>query len=124
MADTISDLEGCKLFSDWLRNAGLEYLLRRSGLHTLFVPNDAAFEGGRPGDPEHFLNEHLLSGGMETFDLTRCKTVKSLAGNIFPVQSASQALRIGDARILRGDIPCTNGVVHIVDAFITPRAKS
>ncbi len=114
IGETIGTLENCRSFANWVRDQGLEYILRRSGLHTLFVPADQGFQAPACGDPEEFLNLHLLSGASETFDLSRCHDVKSVAGVSLPVSEGG--MRIGSARILRANVPCTNGVIHVVDA--------
>ena len=114
MSDTIRELEGCQAFASWVRQQDLDYVLRRSGLRTLFAPKDEAFRPPASGDPEEYLNRHLLTGALESFDLSRCSSVKSLAAETLPVSEGG--MRIGGARIVRSDVPCTNGVVHIVDA--------
>jgi len=114
IAETIGELEGCQSFAQWVRSNDLQYILRRSGLHTLFVPKDQVFRGPSSGDPEAFLNRHLLSGAAESFDLSRCDRVKSASGETLPVSEGG--MRIGSARIIRANVPCTNGVIHIVDA--------
>jgi hypothetical protein len=74
--DTVRELDDCQAFAQWVRDNGLEYILRRSGLHTLFVPSNRAFRAPESGDAEEFLNRHLLSGAWETFDLSRSERVK------------------------------------------------
>jgi len=118
IGETIDAMEECRSFAKWVRDNGLEYVLRRSGLRTLFVPADQGFQAPVSGDPEKFLNRHLLSGAAETFDLSRCHQVKSLAG--VPLQVSEGGMRVGGARILRGNVPCTNGVIHLMDAEPQP----
>jgi uncharacterized surface protein with fasciclin (FAS1) repeats len=118
IAETVNELDGCQSFAEWMRKQGLEYILRRSGLHTLFVPTNNAFRPPASEDPEQYLNRHLLRGGAESFDLSRCSCVKSVAGERLPV--AERGTQVGGARIIRADVPCTNGVVHIVDAEFQP----
>ena len=112
IADTINELDGCRSFAQWVRDADLGYMLRRGGLHTLFAPSDEAFHAPASDDSEEFLSRHLLSGASKTFDLSRCNRVKSAGGETLPVSEGG--MRIGNARIVRADVPCTNGVVHII----------
>jgi hypothetical protein len=93
IADRIRELEGCQDFARWIREQELEYVLRRSGLRTLFAPTDQAFRPPASGDPEEYLNRHLLNGASESFDLSRCKSVKSMADEMLPVSEAG--MRIG-----------------------------
>jgi uncharacterized surface protein with fasciclin (FAS1) repeats len=121
ISDTIRELEGCQAFASWVGRQELDYVLGRSGLRTLFAPRDEAFQPPASADPEEYLNGHLLTGASETFDLSRCTSIKSLAGETLPVSDGG--MRVGPARIVRADIPCTNGVIHIVDAeLLAPNA--
>lgn len=121
IAETLPRLPECSSLYAIIRDADLEYRLRRSGLHTLFAPDNAALEGLELADPdavEEFLSRHLLAGGFESFDLRRTKTVKTVAGHSFEVHPENGSFRIANARIVRSDIPCTNGVVQIIDAVL------
>jgi uncharacterized surface protein with fasciclin (FAS1) repeats len=122
IAETIDDLDGCQSFARWVRETGLEYILRRGGLHTLFAPSDEAFRAPASGAPEEFINRYLLSGAWKSFDLSRCNRVKAASGETLSVSEAG--MRIGNARIIRADVPCTNGVVHIVGAELQPASAS
>ena len=51
IADTIHELGACEAFANWVRQQELEYVLRRSGLRTLFAPTDQAFRPPASGDP-------------------------------------------------------------------------
>src|SRR5436305_10354361 len=66
ISDTIHELGACEAFANWVRQQELEYVLRRSGLRTLFAPTDQAFRPPASGDPEEYLNRHLLTGASET----------------------------------------------------------
>jgi transforming growth factor-beta-induced protein len=117
IAETLARLDECSTLLKLVRDADLEYMLRRSGLHTLLAPSNEALSGLKlrhPDEVEAFLNHYLLPGGIESFDLRRVKSVKSLAGDTLQVRPENGSFRIGAALIVRSDIPCTNGVIHIV----------
>lgn len=115
IAGTLTRLENCSKLIELLRNADLLYVLERSGLQTLFAPNDQALENASPSDPEAFLNNHLLRGEFKTFDLRPMKQVKSAGGQVIPIETRDGQQRIGPAGIVKSDIPCTNGVIHVID---------
>ncbi len=119
IGETLSRIEECSALYKLVSDADLWYVLRRSGLHTLLAPRNDAFTGSSIEDAEEFLNRHLLPGGIESFDLRRCKTVKNEAGEMLPVQPDGASFRIGKALLVRSDMPCTNGVIHVVDAFVS-----
>jgi uncharacterized surface protein with fasciclin (FAS1) repeats len=116
IAERLATLEECSTLARLVREADLEYMLRRSGLRTLLAPRNESLQNLRPERLEEFLEEHLLQGGQESFDLRRCREVKTVGGNVLPVKRENGSIRIGDALITRSDIPCTNGVIQIVDA--------
>jgi|ERR1700685_2015935 len=117
IAETLARLEECSTLLKVVRDADLEYMLRRSGLHTLLAPRNEALSDLKPLNPddaEEFLSHYLLPGAIESFDLRRVKSVKSLAGDTLQVRPENGTFRIGAALMVRSDIPCTNGVVHIM----------
>ncbi|MBV9301335.1 MAG: fasciclin domain-containing protein [Acidobacteriaceae bacterium] len=122
IAETLADIEECSWFWRLIENADLTYLLRRSGLHTLLAPRNQALDPSSAdqvsGNAEDFLKRHLLAGGVESFDLRRCQTVKTLAQRILAVTIHDGNVRIGSAQIVRSDIACTNGVIHVIDRLL------
>lgn len=91
-----------------------------SGVHTLLAPNDEAFTANQPppeDDGEPFLQRYLLRGAQKTFDLERLREVKTGSGDVLAVSEKQGELKIGRSRVLRGDITCTNGVIHVIDGL-------
>jgi uncharacterized surface protein with fasciclin (FAS1) repeats len=119
IGETLGSIAECSAFYELIREADLSYILRRSGLHTLLAPRNDAMQNASPQDFELFLNQHLLPGGVESFDLKRVQNVKTLAGESLPVRPENGSFRIANARIVRSDIACTNGVIHVIDAVLS-----
>jgi uncharacterized surface protein with fasciclin (FAS1) repeats len=115
---TLAGIEECSALYKQLVDTDLLYVLRRSGLHTFFAPLNAAVGEHGPEELEKLLDGSMLPGALETFDLRRCKTVRTEDGEVVPVAPENGSLRVGGALIVRSDIPCTNGVVHIVDGLV------
>ncbi|MEM7257903.1 MAG: fasciclin domain-containing protein [Pseudomonadota bacterium] len=116
-----------------LQQSGLEQVLADGATeYTLFAPTDTAFEAlgddavnALLADAEALnstLLYHVLPGTVSS------ETAISLAGNSVTMQDGSSAalaldgdtLMINGANITRTDITATNGVVHIIDAVLTP----
>ena len=119
IGETLAGMKECAMFYKLLEDADLVYVLRRSGLHTLFAPRDEVLSQHSPEDIDEFLNTSLLRGALESMDLRRCKTVKTEAGGMVPVGAEDGSFRVGGALIVRSDIPCTNGVIHVVDGVVS-----
>ena len=77
IAETIARLPECSALQQLITKADAAYLLRRSGMHTLFAPSNAALAQFSGGAVEELLTAHMLSGGFESFDLERAGEVKT-----------------------------------------------
>jgi len=118
IGDTLARLADGSTFARLVHEAEMGQMLRLSGLRTLLAPTNEALQGIQPDDVEAFVQNHLLPGGQETFDLRRCREVKNIAGAVLPIKQENGSIRIGKALITRSDIPCTNGVIQIVNAAV------
>lgn len=115
LGDTLGYLPECSKLHEAVLKADAGYLLGRSGLHTLFAPRNDGLPFLNAEQVESFLTKHLVAGGSELSDLHLCKNVKTESGEVLPVSYKEGVLRIGPAAVVRSDIPCTNGFLHIVD---------
>ncbi len=115
---TLAKFEECSNFLDLVRKADAEYLLNLGELRTLFAPNNEAVTE-LSGDLADLVNRHLVPGALESFDLRRVKTVRNFAGEEVRVEEQNGIFRIGRAAIVRSDIACTNGVIHVIDQLIS-----
>ncbi len=119
LAETLSGLSECSDFAHLVQKAGLDQMLRHSGMHTLLAATNAAMQNYSASDAEDFLNRHLLRGGMEISDLRLCYTVETVSGRVLRIESTDGTFRIENAAVVRSDLPCTNGFIHIVDGVIS-----
>ena len=122
MAGTLARLKECSLFYEVVERAGLHGALGRSGLYTLFAPDNAAIGNHPPDDPLPFLEAHMLSGALRSEDLRGLQSVETVGGATLPVNLQGTAMQIGNATIQRADIPCTNGVLHVISASLIDKA--
>lgn len=115
LGDTLAHLPECSVLRDLVVGADSQFVLGRSGMHTLFAPRNEALAGAHPDDVYQFLTNHLLAGGSEVSDLHLCHSIKLESGEELPVSFDNRVLKIGPATVIRADIPCTNGFIHVVD---------
>ena len=112
-----------------VEHAGLVDALKGEGPFTVFAPTDEAF-AKLPADtvadllrPENkarlkrVLTYHVVEGLVRKTDLLRSNTAGTLSGA--PV---TFGLRVGDANIVKADIACSNGVIHVIDSVLLPPA--
>jgi uncharacterized surface protein with fasciclin (FAS1) repeats len=120
-----------------LKAADLADALKGPGPFTLFAPTDDAFAKLPPGTLEDLLKPenkerlaamlkyHVVEGKVMAADVIRLngKTVKTLEGSPAPVKVSLGEVTVGKAKVTKTNIPCTNGVIHIVDTVLLPPDK-
>ena len=71
------------------------------------------------------VEHHVVRGMQKAVDLRTTKTVKSIVdGVVMPVSRDGVDIRFGDARLVRTDIACTNGMIHILDKLVREPAHA
>ncbi|HEX4809046.1 MAG TPA: fasciclin domain-containing protein [Bryobacteraceae bacterium] len=117
--DTLRRLPECSDFLKLVNRADLAYLLRYPELQTLFAPvNGSIPEGLRTDAIEKLVMGQMLRRAVESYDLKLLPAVETNAGERVAVQQSNDSITLGGAHILRANIPCTNGVIHVVDSLL------
>jgi uncharacterized surface protein with fasciclin (FAS1) repeats len=114
--------------------AGLVETLKGAGPFTVFAPNDAAFAklpDGTVADlvkPENkaklaaILTLHVMAGKVMAADVSGKKlTPASVNGEALHVDGTSGVV-VNGAKVVTADIACTNGVIHVIDTVLLPKA--
>jgi uncharacterized surface protein with fasciclin (FAS1) repeats len=115
--------------------AGLDQDLTLGGPFTVFAPTDAAFDALPAGvldallaDPSGELTSillyHVLSGTVLSTDLFDGQTATTLLGEDITVTINGSGVFINDAQVIVADIIADNGVVHVIDAILSPAPAS
>jgi uncharacterized surface protein with fasciclin (FAS1) repeats len=114
-----------------LRAADLVTVLQGKGPFTVFAPNNAAFAKLPPGaledlmKPENkkklagILKNHVVSGKIMAADVKDGR-LKMLNGDKVEVAVENGNIGFGGAKVLRGDIVASNGVIHVIDSVVMP----
>jgi uncharacterized surface protein with fasciclin (FAS1) repeats len=118
--------------------AGLVETLKGGGPFTVFAPTDAAFnklEKSQPGilamllKPENkaklssILTYHVVSGKILAADamgLPNGSKVKTVNGESITVHNR-HGVRINKSQVIKADIICSNGVIHVIDTVLLPK---
>ena len=115
-----------------LKEAGLVETLNGRGPFTVFAPTDEAFKALPPATlqtllkPENkaklvaVLKHHVHSGRVVSSSLRNGQHWCLLGGPALRVQLSQGKLRIGDATVVRADVPASNGVIHAIDKVLVP----
>jgi uncharacterized surface protein with fasciclin (FAS1) repeats len=128
LIDTLQNLGNHEKLIAAAKAAGLEGRLRGPDLTTFFAPDDEAFTEAlgseNPADSEEkgrlasILSRHLIKGDVREADLKVNDSVKTLAGDELHIERDGSFVKIGGVRIVRADIPCTNGVIHLIEGTL------
>ena len=122
-----------KTLAKLLGEAGLVDTLQGKGPFTVFTPTDAAFAkvpketlDALLRDKEKFkavLTYHVVPGKVMAADAARLDSAKSVQGSAIRISGKGGTVRVNDATVVKADIPCSNGVIHVIGAVIFLPAK-
>jgi uncharacterized surface protein with fasciclin (FAS1) repeats len=111
--------------------AGLVGVLSGTGPFTVFAPTDAAFAALPAGTIEALLAEpsglltqiltyHVVAGSALSIDLEDGMELTTLQGQSVTVTIVGSNVFINNAQVTVANIIADNGVVHVIDAVLTP----
>ena len=108
--------------------ANLTETLSGDGPFTVFAPTDDAFAAAEidMADIEALiatLNYHVALGKYMASDLAGMPTVATLGGDV-TITVTEEGLMVNGAKIVQEDVVCSNGVIQVIDAVITPAEET
>jgi uncharacterized surface protein with fasciclin (FAS1) repeats len=117
-----------------VKAAGLVTTLSGPGPFTVFAPSDEAFAKLPKAAVDELLknipklkrvlNYHIVAGKEMAADVKKLSSVKTLEGQSVDIAS-HKGIKVNDAKVIKTDIICDNGVIHVIDAVLTlPKVKS
>ncbi|HYO81197.1 MAG TPA: fasciclin domain-containing protein [Bryobacteraceae bacterium] len=117
--ETASRMGEISRFVTAVREAGMETELRADGFRTLFAPLDEMIAGISGDLLRATVAKHIVRGRQLEADLRTTSQLKTVDGDSVPVQYDSKGSRFGEARIVRRDVICRNGIIHVIDGPAT-----
>jgi len=116
-----------------VQEAGLVDALRGEGPFTVFAPTDEAFAKLPKAQVDALLKDkealrqvllyHVVSGKVMSKDVVKLRSAKTLQGQNINIRVQGNTVRINDAKVVKADIECTNGVIHVIDKVILPPTR-
>ncbi len=115
-----------------LEAAGLVDTLKGQGPFTVFAPTDEAFAKLPSGTvdsllkPENkdqlkaILTYHVVPGSVKAADVVKLKSAKTVLGQSLAIDT-TDGVTINGAKVIKADIVCSNGVIHVIDAVLLPK---
>lgn len=132
IVDTAVAADGFKTLVAAVKAAGLVETLKGDGPFTVFAPTDEAFaklpEGTvadllKPENKEKLvavLTYHVVPGKVMAADVVKLKEAKTVQGSKVSIKTADGKVMIDEATVIKADISCKNGVIHVIDSVILP----
>ena len=118
-----------------VKAAELVETLSGKGPFTVFAPTDKAFAKLPKGTikellkPENkkklveILTYHVVPGKVVAADVVKLKDAKTVQGQKVKIKVKDGKVSIDKATVVKTDIACKNGVIHVIDAVILPPEK-
>ena len=113
-----------------LQAAGLVETLKGAGPFTVFAPTDDAFAKLPAGALDALLKDkakltavltyHVVPGKVMAADVVQLKSAKTVNGKSVKIQVAGGEVSVDGAKVVKTDIQCSNGVIHVIDSVILP----
>jgi uncharacterized surface protein with fasciclin (FAS1) repeats len=116
-----------------VKAAGLVDTLKGAGPFTVFAPTDEAFAKLPAGTvdellkPENksklvaILTYHVVPGKVMAEDVVKLHEAKTVNGQELMVKSDMGSVMVDNATVVKTDILCTNGVIHVIDTVMLPQ---
>ena len=117
-----------------VKAADLVETLSGKGPFTVFAPTDEAFKKvpkevlAELLKPENkaklagVLTYHVVAGQVLAADVVKLTEAKTVQGAKAKVTVKDGKVKIDGANVIKTDIICKNGVIHVIDAVILPPA--
>jgi len=116
-----------------LQAAGLVDTLKGKGPFTVFAPTDEAFAKLPAGTVENLLKPenkeklaailtyHVVPGNVMAAQVMKMSTAKTANGQSLSIHATGGAVMVNQATVIKADIACSNGVIHVVDSVLLPK---
>lgn len=116
-----------------VKAAGLVETLQGAGPFTVFAPTDEAFAKLPAGTVEELLKPenkeklatilkyHVVPGKVMAADVKTMKAKTAASGKELEVKVGSGGVTVDNAKVVKTDIPASNGVIHVIDTVVLPK---
>lgn len=135
VVDTAVAAGSFKTLAKALAAADLVSTLKGPGPFTVFAPTDEAFaklpaatlasllKPENKAQLRRILTYHVVAGRVMAADVVKMHSAKAVSGDTITVAASGGGVTVDGARVAKTDIVASNGVIHVIDAVIMPKAK-
>ena len=134
IVDTAASLPDFSTLVTAVKAAGLVETLKGAGPFTVFAPTNEAFAALPKGTVEDLLKPenkeklvailtyHVVGAKVMAADV-KPGAVKTVNGKSFAVTVADGKVKVDDATVVKTDVVASNGVIHVIDKVLLPKAN-
>lgn len=133
IVETAVAAENFKTLVQAVQAAELVDTLKGKGPFTVFAPTDAAFAKVPKEKLEALLKDkkaltavltyHVVSGKVMAADIKGDMQAETVQGKKLNIVVKDGKVKINGANVVKTDIVCGNGVIHVIDAVLLPPAE-
>jgi uncharacterized surface protein with fasciclin (FAS1) repeats len=130
VVDTAVAAGSFKTLVQAVQAAGLVETLKGDGPFTVFAPTDEAFAKLPKGALEALLADktrlaavltyHVVPGKVTAADVVKLTSASTVQGGSLKIDTR-QGVKIDNARVVKADVACSNGVIHVIDTVLMPQ---
>jgi len=113
-----------------VKAAGLVDVLKSDGPFTVFAPTDEAFAKIPEQQLQALLKDqealkavltyHVVPGKVMAADVVELNSADTVQGEPVRIAVKDGTVMINNAKVIKTDIDCTNGVIHVIDTVLMP----
>jgi len=130
IVDTAVAAGSFKTLAKLLTDAELIAVMKGPGPYTVFAPTDEAFAkvpkdvlDGLAKDKaklQEVLKYHVLTSKWTSDDIKLVKQTGTAQGKSVAFGVAGGTLTVNGAKVVKPNIDCTNGMIHVIDSVLLP----
>lgn len=116
-----------------VKAADLVEVLKGDGPFTVFAPTDEAFAALPAGTVEDLLKPenkdklqailkyHVVPGRVAASDVVNLTSADTVQGEQLSISASGDAVMINEAKVVKTDVQCSNGIIHVIDKVVLPK---
>jgi uncharacterized surface protein with fasciclin (FAS1) repeats len=130
IVDTAAGADQFKTLVAAIKAAELVETLKGSGPFTVFAPTNEAFAKIPKDKLEALLKDkkaltsvltyHVVEGKVMAADVVKLDSARTVQGKSLAIVAKDGKVTINGANVIKTDIACKNGVIHVIDAVLMP----
>jgi uncharacterized surface protein with fasciclin (FAS1) repeats len=67
------------------------------------------------------LTYHVVAGKVMAAEVVKLKSAKTVNGQSVRIMAKGGKVMVDNANVVKTDIVCSNGVIHVIDAVMLPK---